>query len=455
MAVTRRTLAFLLYGTLLLPVLLVNGCSSDSVPVNPNPVVDETEVLSETSSEESPEVADAKVGETETAAETTVDVAADVQPTADQLLAMRLPRSESAEGWIRLFDGHSLFGWEGGEGSNFRVEDGAIVVDSGKQSLLCTTIGWTDYELTLEYRADAETNSGVFLRTPMTGLQPDKNCYEVNIAPADNPFPTASVVQRIKVDASKELAKSDSGWQRMTMRLQGGHLQVSIGDELVCDYTDENPLVIGRIGLQKNSGRIAFRDIRLKPLGLKSLIDPELSMWTRYPEMEGEYSVTDEGAIRVKGGKTQLESKQRYGDFTLLAEYKMEDAKMNSGIFFRSIPGDVMMGYECQVSNEMIDDDRSKPADCGAGGVFRRQDARVVAGDAAEWNTIVFAARGNRMAGWVGGIQVSDIIDDRKADPNPRRGLRLEPGTLMIQGHDATTDALYRQFSIAGDAALE
>ena len=52
------------------------------------------------------------------------------------------------------------------------------------------------------------------------------------------------------------------------------------------------------------------------------------------------------------------------------------------------------------------------------------------------------------MAVWVNGVQVSDWTDTRKPDPNPRRGLRLEAGTIMIQGHDPTTDLSFRNLRI-------
>ena len=152
--------------------------------------------------------------------------------------------------------------------------------------------------------------------------------------------------------------------------------------------------------------------------------------------------------MHVKGGRTQLESKASYDDFVLLAEYKLPLAEMNSGIFFRCIPGAEMMGYECQLSNETNDGNPLSPADCGTGGIFRRQDARVVAGEIDQWATALLVANGPSIAAWVNGVQVSDWLDDRKSDENPRRGLRLEPGTLMIQGHDPGTDALIKQFSI-------
>ena len=372
---------------------------------------------------------------------------AEMELAAAQLLAQRLPPEQARQGWIRLFDGQTLFGWEIASDANWRVEEGAIVVDSGEAGLLCTSTEWHDYELTLEFLADPDTNSGVFLRTPLRPSDPASDCLEVNIAPDDNPFPTASVVSRVR---AQDLPPQEfDRWRRLTMRIEGDRLTVTLDGEPACEVVDEGGLVGGRIGLQLNSGKVAFRDVRLRPIGHDSLLDEELSAWKRYPEMDGSFAVTDEGGLHVRGGKTQLESLRQYDDFTLLAEYEMIHPETNSGIFFRSIPGDEMMGYECQVNDEMIDGDPLRPADAGTGGIFRRQDARIVAAFVDRPNTVLLATRGPHFAAWVNGIQVSDVTDDREPDENPRRGKRLEAGTLMIQGHDAETDIVYHRLRIA------
>ena len=182
--------------------------------------------------------------------------------TAGDLLSARLTEQECSEGWVNLFDGHTLFGWEIAGRANFRVEDGTIVVDGGENCLLCTSVPWQDYELTLEFHAGPKTNSGVFLRTPMYPEDPATDCYEVNIAPGDNPFPTAGVVKRQKAESAAE--QPFDQWREMTMRLEGNQLQVSVDGEMVCDYSDPIGLPAGRIGLQHNSGRVAFRNIRLR-----------------------------------------------------------------------------------------------------------------------------------------------------------------------------------------------
>lgn len=367
------------------------------------------------------------------------------ETSAENLLAARLSTEEAQDGWIRLFDGHTLYGWDITGAANWRVEDGVIVVDSGKQCLLCTSVVWQDYELVLEFKAGKDTNSGVFLRTPLEPESPDLDCYEVNIAPNDNPFPTAGIVKRQKAE---EIEQTFGEWQTMKMRMEGKQLQVTLNDKLLCDYTDPIGLSAGRIGLQHNSGRVEFRNIRLRPLGLEDLLDEDLSKWKKYPEMPGSFTTTDYGWMHVQGGRTQLESKSSYDDFVLFTEYKLPTAEMNSGVFFRCIPGDEMMGYECQLSNETTEGNALEPADCGTGGIFRRQDARIVAGEPDKWVSLLLVAHRESIAAWVNGLQVSNWYDDRKPHENPRKGLRLEPGTLMIQGHDPGTDALIKQFRI-------
>ncbi|MEL6104445.1 MAG: DUF1080 domain-containing protein [Planctomycetota bacterium] len=368
--------------------------------------------------------------------------------SADELLSARLPAEETSQGWVRLFDGQSLFGWEITGEANFRVEDDTIIVDRGKQCLMCSSSTWGDFELKLEFNADAETNSGVFVRTPLDPTNVTDECYEINIAPDDNPFPTGSIVQREKVNPQAAGAQTPGKWRSMTIRAEGRDVTVHLGDTLVCSYTDPADLAARRIGLQHNSGRVAFRDIRIRPLGLDPLLDKDLSRWKRYPEMPGEFTINEDGDLRVKGGLAQLETNESYGDFFLLAQYKIEDPTTNSGLFFRCIPGDKLMGYECQVNNA-FNDSRLAPADCGTGGIFRRQDARVVAGEDGQWSTVLLHANRNKIGAWVNGLAVSDWEDTRKTDENPRRGRRDEPGTIMIQAHDPKTDLLFRGMKIS------
>lgn len=165
--------------------------------------------------------------------------------------------------------------------------------------------------------------------------------------------------------------------------------------------------------------------------------------------MKSVFSVTPEGCIHVVGGSGQLETETQYADFTMQLEVFVNGKGINSGVFFRSIPGDPMNGYECQIQNGYLDGDRTKPQDAGTGAIFRRQNARKVVADDFTWFNMTIHADDKHMAAWVNGYQVTDWTDNRPPNPNPRRGLRLDPGTIILQGHDATTDFMFRNLKIA------
>ncbi|MCE9604809.1 MAG: DUF1080 domain-containing protein [Planctomycetia bacterium] len=361
----------------------------------------------------------------------------------------KLTSAEIDAGWLSLFDGNTLYGWEPASEADWKVVDGTITVATGKPGLLCTTSDFGDYEFKCDFKAPEKTNSGIFLRTPLKPTDAKTDCYELNIAaPEVSPFSNGGFVGRVK--ATKYIAATE--WRTYDVSAVGGHFVIKIDGETVLDYTDPTPVGRGRIGLQLNSGEVAFRNIKLKPLGLKSLFNgKDLAGWKvkEGPELKSVYSVTPEGAINVKNGRGQLESDAQFADFTLQFEVFSNGKHLNSGVFFRSIPGETMNGYEFQVQNGYKDGDRTKPLDCGTGGIFRRQDARMVVSDDFAWTHMTLIASGPHMAGWVNGVQVSDWTDARPADANPRKGLRIEPGTFIIQGHDPTTDLSFRDISAA------
>jgi len=365
----------------------------------------------------------------------------DVKKPAAAESLVQLSKEDLDDGWISLFDSETLFGWKAHSKADWQVKDGAIVVTEGEPGLLCTTTPFADYALHVEFRADPKTNSGVFLRTaPVVGKDDvTTRCYELNIAPADNPFPTGSFVGRQKASADCQ----DEGWRSFEVAVQGDQAIVRYNGKTVLEYTDPKPIGRGLIGLQLNSGKVEFRNIKLKPLGQKSLFNgKDLSGWKEAGESK--FSVTDDGSLHVAGGKGYLESEQSFGDFVLQLECITNAKNLNSGLFFRCIPSEPMNGYESQIHNGFKDGDRSKPVDGGTGGIFRRVNARRVVADDQQWFAKTIIAAGPHMAVWVNGYQVTDWTDERKPDKNPRNGLRTEPGTLQIQGHDPTTDISFR-----------
>jgi len=380
----------------------------------------------------------------ERAAERAAEPAADAAAPVAQA-PRPLTDEELDAGWISLFDGETLFGWQPRTAANWRVESGAIVVDSGPPGLLTTTTGFADYVLKIDFRSAPGTNSGIFLHTPGTPKDPASDCYELNIADSDNPFPTGSLVKRAKAAGNFD----SQDWQSYEVTVAGDRVVVALDGKQILEYQDPQPLGRGLIGLQLNSGKVEFRNVKLRPTGLAAAFNgKDLTGWKEYPEMASKFTVSTAGTLDVRGGKGQLETTQAFGNFVMQLECLTKARHLNSGIFFRCIPGDVMMGYECQIHNGFKSGDRRQPMDCGTGGIFRRQNARLVVADDLAWFHQTLIVDGPHMAAWVNGYQVSDWQDERAPDENPRKGLRLDPGTVMIQGHDPTTDISFRNIRI-------
>ena len=202
--------------------------------------------------------------------------------------------------------------------------------------------------------------------------------------------------------------------------------------------------------MQFNSGPVEFRNVKLKPLESGDVFNGrDLTGWQEFPGKQSKFSVTPEHTIRVQNGPGQLEFQNSLGDFVLQLEIYSGGKHLNSGIFFRNIPGEHWQGYESQVQNGFKNDDRSQPIDCGTGGFYRRQNARKVVPNDFEWFAETLVVSGDHMATWINGYQVSDWTDARPPHENPRQGLRRAAGTLTIQGHDATTDLQFRKLRTA------
>ncbi len=358
-----------------------------------------------------------------------------------------LTEDEIAEGWILLFDGETQFGWKAASKADWCVDDGALTASTGEAGLLHTTSQFGNYVLKVDFRTAAETQSGVFLRTSPKPADGNGRCYKISLAgQGESDWPTGSIVGRKKAES----ARDSQDWRTLEVMADGPRFAVKIDGKPVLELEDPKPLGRGFVGLEYRQGKIQFRNIKLKPLGTQSLFNgKDLAGWKTFPEMASRFTVTPEGWMNVKNGRGMIESESSYDDFTLQLDVLVSGEGLNSGIFFRCIPGEVMNGYEAQIQNACVDGDRTKPKDCGTGGFFRRQNARRIVADDFRWFTMTVHADDKHMACWVNGIQVSDWTDRRAPDANPRRGVREEAGTLQIQGHDPTTDLSFRNLRIA------
>ena len=434
---SRKTL-FISYAA----VLLLVGCNKTETS-NGNKAVPPTTAVPPTSDASQP-------GDTATKQKPAVG-------NITELAALPLSAAEVADGWISLFDGESLFGWTpNAEDAGWRVEDGLIVCDAKKKSLLQTNFQFADYELRCDFKLEDGGNSGVFLRSAFKPANPARDCYELNMCDTHDSFGTGSFVGRVKAG---NVPKTDGDWHSWHVICDGAGIIVRLDDAEVLSIEDngESPRLLGHIGLQMNEGRVEFRNIVLRPLNQRDLFDgSSLAGWNEVPGGKSQFEVTD-GELAVTNGAGFLETKDQFDNFILQAQVKPNDIALNSGIFFRAMKGTAEApshGYEMQIQNGVKDGDPTKPADSGTGAIFRRQAARRVNGRDKEWTTTTLIAQGNHIGSWVNGYQVVDWKDDREPNKNPRKGLRLEAGHISLQGHDPTTDLRFRNIRIS-DAAFE
>ncbi len=355
-----------------------------------------------------------------------------------------LTPAEVAEGWILLWDGESTFGWAArGEARWAMHGDTLSPIQGSGRGVLCTTTAFSDFALKADFYVDEIANSGVFVRVPERGEVTSTNAYEVNIFDRHERWPTGSVndVQRTMVDRPQTAGR----WNRMEIIARGGSLRVYVNGERVTQASDGGHLR-GVVGLQYNGeGEIRFRNLKLRPLGLKSIFNgKDLAGWQVIPGRKSVFSVTKQGWLNVKDGNGDLQTTRTFGDFVFQLDIISNGTFLNSGVFFRGDAGQFWSGYESQIRNQWEGNDRTRPVDFGTGGIYNQQPTRRVVPNDREWFTKTIVAHGRHMAVWINGIQVSDFTDMRPANTNARQGYREKAGILSIQGHDPTTDLSFR-----------
>ena len=356
-----------------------------------------------------------------------------------------LSKEEIAEGWILLFDGETMFGWETYGGAKWKVADGTLVSDDGEGWILTNT-EFTDFTLKAEFRVGDGGNSGMAFRAAK-GPKPYETGFEMQIGDHVRREPTGSIEH---VAAAKPGARKPTAWQSAVITAEGDHLTVVLDGEMLVD-THSPKFARGVIGFQRGvpQRKVEFRNIYLKPLGQKPIFNgKDLSGWQVLPDHKSVYSVTSAGELNVTDGHGELQTEGQWADFCLQLDIISNGKHLNSGVFFRGIPGQFWSGYESQIRNQWEGDDRTKPVDFGTGGIYGRQLARRVVSSDHEWFSKTIVAHGRHMAVWVNGYQVSDWTDPRPLNNSPRQGCRLEAGIISLQGHDPTTDLSFRNLKI-------
>jgi hypothetical protein len=189
------------------------------------------------------------------------------------------------EGFVPLFDGKSLAGWEG-DAKVFRVQDGAIVAGSRTEKILhneflASKEEFGDFELRLKARLIGKgQNAGIQFRS-----QRVKDHFEMIGYQCDMGFAGEKPIWGALYDESRRrkfLVEPDAeklkavlkldDWNDLVIRCEGPRIQIWVNGLQAVDYTepdDQIPLR-GRLGLQIHGGEpaeAAYKDIRIRRLG--------------------------------------------------------------------------------------------------------------------------------------------------------------------------------------------
>jgi hypothetical protein len=172
-------------------------------------------------------------------------------------------------GWSAMFDGKSLSGWRAIGDANWRVADGAIVADQGV-GFLVSNSSYGDFQVRAEFWADADVNSGIFIRAADPEKVTPANAYEINIYDKrpDPAYGTGAIVDVAKVSP---MPKAGGQWNVLDITAKGTRLVVIMNGAQTIDVQDSK-LARGPIALQyakgasASAGFIKFRRLEIKAL---------------------------------------------------------------------------------------------------------------------------------------------------------------------------------------------
>jgi Domain of Unknown Function (DUF1080) len=171
--------------------------------------------------------------------------------------------SAQEAGWVTLFDGSSLDGWNKVGDSNWRLAEGAVQSDKGT-GFLVSQMPYGDFQLRVEVWIDPNANSGVFIRCADAQRITPQTCYEVNVYDTrpGQEYRTGGIV-----DVARILNKVDAGgrWNTVEITAQGPKLQVSVNGMRTADGQHRG-LARGPFALQFGVGTVKFRKVEIRPL---------------------------------------------------------------------------------------------------------------------------------------------------------------------------------------------
>ena len=174
-----------------------------------------------------------------------------------------------------LFNGKNLDGWNIHGSELWYVENGILICESGPDKgygYLSTEKFYDDFDLTVEFKQEANGNSGVFIRSTFEGTK--VSGWQVEVAPPGSD--TGGVYESygrgwlIKPDKEKDKVLKMGKWNKMRIRVVGNQIQSWLNGTSMISLEDE---MIGKgkgsIALQIHDGggiKVRWRNLVVNKL---------------------------------------------------------------------------------------------------------------------------------------------------------------------------------------------
>ncbi len=184
-----------------------------------------------------------------------------------------LPRKPKQES---LFNGKDLTGWDLYGTELWYVEKGELICESGpdkEYGYLGTRKYYDDFDLSLEFKQEANGNSGVFIRSYIKkGVE--ISGWQVEVAPPNHD--TGGIYESYgrgwihQIPDEKENILKEKEWNTMRIKVAGDKITTWLNGEVMTDLTDKKiGQGKGRIMLQIHSGggiKVRWKNINLTEL---------------------------------------------------------------------------------------------------------------------------------------------------------------------------------------------
>jgi hypothetical protein len=188
-------------------------------------------------------------------------------------------RSLSAPDWKPLFNGKDLSGWKNNGQEKWIVEDGTILCEStaNKYGYLTTEKTYRNFDLRLKFKGEAEGNSGVFLRSKITGIDPehgpDIEGMQVEVDPSAGKH-TGGLYESggrgwvaMPTEAGEKAVKPGA-WNDLEVSAYGNHIVTQVNGVKIVNFTDSaQKFNAGVVGLQIHTGggvKMRWKDISIR-----------------------------------------------------------------------------------------------------------------------------------------------------------------------------------------------